>query len=505
MRDGGHVEARVFIWLAVTLVLVRVWTFAVVEAIIFNSDEALYGLMAKHISEFDSFPIFSYGEGCRLAVEAWITAPFFWLFGPTVLAMKIPLVLLNLVVALSLMHWLRSTLKLRPALAFVAALPFIMPTPVVAASLMANSGSATEPFLYIPLLWVLRGRPLAFGAVLMFGFLHREFTLYALPAMAVVLGLRKAWLTRAHVHWIGWVAAGSGLVWLSVDVLRRLEVNSSAIDQAEMLVNQACWVPAEWPARLGYVATTALPTMVGSIPTPFYDFSLRSPVITGGMAWLGWMLAGAVVAMLVRLAWTWRRASLVGNFGVFLFLVGCIAPAAYLLSCNLVVGATPVIRYILLVLLVPVGCFAAFIACERSRNLRFAMVAVFALWGAANLVDNVRVIRTAYVSPEAGPHRELADFLVRHDIRYARAGFWDSYIVDFLSGERVIVDSWGPIRIPEYTDKVNNAGDVVVDILRLPCDGQVTVAGAWCLKMPNQIAERVLGELAARDGRQQRD
>lgn len=45
--DSGRREARFFMTLAVLLVLVRAATFALVEGIVFDSDEVLYGLMAK--------------------------------------------------------------------------------------------------------------------------------------------------------------------------------------------------------------------------------------------------------------------------------------------------------------------------------------------------------------------------------------------------------------------------------------------------------------------------
>jgi hypothetical protein len=115
--------------------------------------------------------------------------------------------------------------------------------------------------------------------------------------------------------------------------------------------------------------------------------------------------------------------------------------------------------------------------------LRAAVILVFALWGTANLVDNVRVIREASVNPQPDPHRELTEFLLSHHIRYARASYWDSYIVDFLSRERVIVGSSGPVRIPEYERLVDEYSDSAVLIERMPCEGQMQVA-VWCIQRP---------------------
>src|SRR5204862_7789820 len=103
----------------------------------------------------------------------------------------------------------------------------------------------------------------------------------------------------------------------------------------------------------------------------------------------------------------------------------------------------------------PIGCFAAFMAREPSARLRTAVIVVFLLWGTANLVDNLRVIREAYVNPQPNPHGELTEFLLSHQFRYARANYWDAYVVDFLSRERVLVSSDGPARIPEFEHRVD--------------------------------------------------
>ncbi len=472
---------------AIGLILIRAVTFVIVEGIVFDSDEALYGLMAKHLSEFRAFPLFSYGEGYQMAVEAWLIAPFFWLLGPSVFAMKLPLVLLNVAVVLTVMRLVTNWLTLRPALALVVALPFIMPTPVVAASLMENSGSATGPLIYIPALWVLRARPLAFGALLMFGYLHREFTLYALPALLLVRGLSRPWLTADRVRRVAWTAGGAVVVWVVADVVHRVTAGASAAVQAEMVANHACVVPADWPARFGYALTSVVPVFTGGVTTPFYDFSIRSVVVTGGFTVLGWLVAATLAVMVVRLAWIWRAASRPASVGVFMAIVGCVAVLVYPLGCNLEVGAPPVLRYLHLLLFVPMGLLAAYLARERAGVLRVAALGVFVLWAGVNAVDNARVIWTAYAAPDANPHRELADFLEANDVRHARANFWDAYAVTFLTGERVIVDSRGPVRIPEYTEVVEQAGDDVVEIRRRACgeesDG-VEVAEIWCVEGP---------------------
>src|SRR6185295_15645949 len=107
--------------LAATLVLVRSIVPTVYEGFYFDSDQAIVGLMAKRASTFQEFPLFYSGLNYLLAVEAWIITPFFWIARPSVAVMRLPLIALNVLVAVWLIAAISRGLVLRPALAFVAA------------------------------------------------------------------------------------------------------------------------------------------------------------------------------------------------------------------------------------------------------------------------------------------------------------------------------------------------------------------------------------------------
>ncbi|MFY1637586.1 hypothetical protein ACN27F_30665 [Solwaraspora sp. WMMB335] len=55
-----------------------------------NSDEATMGLAAIHISKAESFPTFFYGQNYMGTLEAYLAAPIFALFGPSVISLRIP-------------------------------------------------------------------------------------------------------------------------------------------------------------------------------------------------------------------------------------------------------------------------------------------------------------------------------------------------------------------------------------------------------------------------------
>src|SRR3990167_3710321 len=69
----------------------------------FDPDEAISGLMAKHLSELRAFPVFFYGSNYILGVEAWLAAPLFALARPSVTALRLPLLAVNTAIALMLL------------------------------------------------------------------------------------------------------------------------------------------------------------------------------------------------------------------------------------------------------------------------------------------------------------------------------------------------------------------------------------------------------------------
>jgi hypothetical protein len=485
--DRGRHETWFFTALAILLVFVRAAVFIFHGYIDFDSDQAIVGLMAKHLSEFRTFPLFFYDQNYMLGVQAWIIAPFFWIARPSIAVLKTPLVLLYALAAVLLMRGISTNLRLRPAIGFVAALPFIVPTPPVAGSLLQTLGaSGVEPILYVLFLWMLRGWPLAFGALLAVGFLHREFTMYALPALVVIHAADRSLWSPTAPRWAMRMAGAFGLVWLIIDDAKmHLDGHSLAL-QAQMLGKDACFEAGEYLARIRYMFRVGLPVLSGGRTMVLSEYATRSSAVVGSPV-IAWIAGGAMVLILARIAWLLIRRRVGAGadigFGVYLALVGCCALAAYPLACSANTGIYPIIRYMNMGLLVPVGCFAVFMALETSARLRSAVVIAFVVWGSANLVDNVKEIRAASVQPLPDPHRELTDFLLSHQIRYARADYWDAYVVDFLSRERVIVGSNGPARIPEYERRVDENSHAAVNIERMPCQGQQQVA-AWCVQLP---------------------
>jgi len=198
---------------AVALVLARAAVFLLWEQASFDADQAIFGLMAKHIAEGRAFPMFLYGDRYLLAVEAWLAAPLFAVLGPSVAVLKLPLVLVNVATAVLLVWVLHRDGGLKPVTALICSLFYVWASPALAESLVDAAGGNPEPFLYVLLLWVLRDRPLVFGVVFGIGFIHREFTAYGVTAI-VGLALLDDWrVTTERLRAVALAGIGYMVVW----------------------------------------------------------------------------------------------------------------------------------------------------------------------------------------------------------------------------------------------------------------------------------------------------
>jgi len=70
-----------------------------------------------------------YGSPYMLGAEAWAAAPFFAIAGPSVAALKLPLLVANIAIAWLLFRILHKDAGLTPAAALVASLPFTIAAP----------------------------------------------------------------------------------------------------------------------------------------------------------------------------------------------------------------------------------------------------------------------------------------------------------------------------------------------------------------------------------------
>src|SRR3954464_5003533 len=118
--------------LLVAVTIVRSLVFVCWPAAQFDSDQAVTGLRAKHLSELRAFPVFWYGQTYMLAVEAWLRGPGGEFLAAAVTAPKTPLLAINIAIALLLFTSLLDDGGVTEGRAAFATLFFALAAPITA-------------------------------------------------------------------------------------------------------------------------------------------------------------------------------------------------------------------------------------------------------------------------------------------------------------------------------------------------------------------------------------
>ena len=369
----------------------------------FDADQAVVGLMAKHISEGRAFPVYFYGQSYLLALEAYLAAPVMWLLGPTEIALKLPALMVNVMAALLVVVLAHRDLGLRPWLAAICALPLILP-PIVPASRLVDAGGHSWPLFYALLLWILRRRPWLFGATMAVALAHRELTVLAAGALFVLDVLHGGWrATAVRTRWIVaavLVIAGRATIDAVSPFGAMFGPGSTAragdfeLSSQEAIGAQICLDPSRWPARVAELVTSHLPTMAGGHPRPLADATVNSGIGAGNPGLAIWVLTLVVVAGLA--GWhAARRAPAAPNAAEagapdaalpwFLGLTALSSIVVYgLVACSAI--ALDTLRYDLLALLLPVGVLMAGLRTPVVW-LRAGLVTATVLWTAVDADD----------------------------------------------------------------------------------------------------------------------
>lgn len=486
---------RWLVWLIIgAIVVARSAVLVFWEQAAFDSDQAIVGLMAKHLIEGRAFPLFYYGQNYMLGVEAWLAAPVFLVAGASVTALKLPLLAANLLVALLLLRVFEREVGLRPALAAVPSLFFVLPAPSTAAHLLTANGGSVEPLAWALLLWLTRTRPTLGGVLFAIAFLQREFALYALAALLAVEAWQGALFTRAGIHLrLAMLRMAAG-VWLFAQWLKTL---SSALgpgttaadlirprDNIAILVERVCLDVQTVPAGLGALVTDHWPALFGARPQPLMEGGIDS-ALSQGAPW-SWILLAAIAltaagGATVRLAADrkWRAEY---DACLYLVLVGACSCIGYILGrC----GQLDLMRYELLSLVGAAGLGAWFLRTARARAVALGWTAAVCAFAAIAAVSHARLLAEYVSRPPVGAKQIIVEQLEARGIKYATSDYWLAYALTFLTNERVIVASEDVVRIAEYQRVVTEHRAEAYGISRRTwCQGYRPIAQAGVYLCP---------------------
>jgi hypothetical protein len=480
-RVGGRRAFALCAAAGCALVLLRSAIYILYEQSFFDSDQAIVGLMAKHLIEGRAFPLFLYGQSYMIAMDSYVAVPFFLVGGPSVATLHASLAASNCLAVILMLVALTRWGGLSPAAALVATSFFAFAPPLTAASLVEASANI-GPFVYVVALWLLRERPLWFGAVLGVGFLHREFTIYAVPVLLLGDAMSGAlwrparvrtWLVAAVVA-LGTWQAGQALRPFSDPMgpgTRGVVLQDNGGSQVGNLTARVSLRPAEYPERARLMFGQHLPKLFGFR-------RVEHAIASQGRDGLMWVMAIGLGVVLLRAgARALRTRTSEPGAGWYLLGVGTTAACGYIATRP---GPDVIDRYILLALFMPVGVAAVALAREQSRFWRGLVVSLVALWMVSSAVDHVVQARRYVGGHEPDTIGEFADALVRRGITVAEAPYWRAYKITFLTRERVKVASTDFVRIEEYQREASQAGPALVRIHEQHCEGGEPLAG-WYL------------------------
>jgi 4-amino-4-deoxy-L-arabinose transferase-like glycosyltransferase len=440
----------------------------------FDSDEAIIGLMARHILVGER-PIFFYGQSYMGSLDAWLVAALFALLGPSVFLIRIVQVLLFLA-HVSLTFVLAEGWSGSRRVATLAALLMAIPPVLITLYTTVSLGG--------------------YGEVLVLG------------DLVLLLGWKLAEDRTAHLGW--WVGLGV-ITGVGFWILGLIAVY--AIPVAVLLL---------WRHRMrgwrGYMAGM-LGFFLGSGVWWFYNMSqswsgLRTlfdpvaersalaPVLPFGMRFLGLLLIGFPGLLGIRLPWlpggvpVYAIPVVVSVYGVLAWFAIQQARqrrwgGAYRLLWGVVLsllgllllsrfGSDPTGRY-LLPLYTPLCIFGAAGLDALGGRWRWASWAGMAVFVVMHLSGTVYAAAGAQgLTAQFDPRlhygnvydQELIAFLEEHGGARGYTNYWIAFKLAFLSDERVILDAALPYkaslqvvdpigRYPGYDNEVARAASVV--------------------------------------------
>lgn len=470
------------------MVVFRTLPYAWWGTLAFDADQAVLGLMAKHIAEFRALPVYQYAVSYVLILSAYVIAPFMWLLGPTPLALKLPLVLMNTAVGLWLIVLMMRT-GLRPGVAVLLALPVLMTSGVTNAGLMDALGMTVEPALFVVALWSLRRMPLAFGIVATVGFQVREFVAYAVAAIVLLDVCTGMFASRDG--WRDWsmsALAAVGTRGLIAAVARFASVRgpdtwtTASGDNLATLAGAFCFAPAQAVSNVMALGEWYLGLAWGATRTPLADAAVHTRVAQGlDGAWP--VLATVLLLAVLRVAWRWRavwahrQASSV-QLGAFLVLVGVQSVAVYAVSrCGPLAVLT--IRYALLGMFLPTGLALLTWSVEQRASIRHLLGASFVALAALNAWPHAQLWHEQLTRPSLTNRAQLGAALEARGIHYARSDYWTAYYVAFMTRERVVMGSDTLSRIDVYERLLARHEHEVVRITTDRCDGMPAIVPGY--------------------------
>ena len=446
-----------------------------------NSDEATTGLMAIRIAQGRDAPVFMDGQSYMGTLQAYAAALVFRLSGPSLLGLRLPMLLAYLLF-LVLLHVLARRLYGTAVALWSVALLALGSRELFGHQLVAQ-GAMPETLLAGAVLLLLghrlleaaddpaargqlqRRRLAGWGVTASLGLWSTVLTapFVATSGVLVALALRRTTAPAGGKRALAGGLAAGALPWLVHDLTHPWR-DSGVVGALTAYRDGGTGLDGTSPGLVAQVTntvTTSLAYVTGGSPLAHpssppawpwgYEGSWRPPTddpvttLWGVGLVLLWLAAAASCVRLLRRpgiagavpttpptpATAWARTAMLSSAGltVLAFAAGSTPGVAPANNARYLVGvlvATPAV-------LAPLWSLRA----ARPRLGAPLRVAVLALAATSLALGTVQALRDAGRGPAEGDRRAVLDVLRREGVAHVYSGYLDCNRLTFLSGERV--------------------------------------------------------------------
>ncbi len=493
-RQGDYLFLCIVLLLALAIRLDFLWA----NNFVIDSDEAIVGLMARHIVEGGEIPAFYYGQHYMGSLEALVTAGVFSVFGPSAIGLKCVPLAFSLVLVV-LVYLLTKEVAGKTAARIAALVAAIPPSALVIWSAMARGGFielvviGAAAFLAL-LKWVKGEWPFARGGLagifvtgLLLGlgwWVNNQIVYFMLPAgfavLAVLLETAKGrgiiFLGKKLVQW-----AMAGFVGFFVGGLPFWLYNfEHQFISFKMFTGSS--TGDAWDHLQG-VFSVALPILLGA--KRFWQVENIFPSSTA-LVWIVYLaMLGALIVIrrreLLRL-FTFRIDKDHPIEVFLLFLFACIAVFS-LSSFGWLVEAPRYLLPMYVGIFVLTGVMLEY-CWNKSRVLGLGLVALFLSLNLLSSYYHGRAIPgEPYIFKGERVSKDqtaLINWLKEHNVHWVRTNYWIGYRLAFETKEAVrflVYQAPWQTRIESYRKEASPLDQNSMPFVLVPAQAEIIRKG----------------------------
>jgi 4-amino-4-deoxy-L-arabinose transferase-like glycosyltransferase len=478
----------VFLGVVIALAALLRVDFMRASSFVIDADEAIVGLMAKHIVEGGQIPVFYYGQHYMGSLEAILAAAAFSLFGMSSWSLQLVPLLCSLLLII-VMYFLGREFGGRFVARSAALLTALPPVALVVWSVKARGGFieilliGALAMLFAVRWWKAEAAdvklPISLGFTLGIGFWTNTqiiyfmgpIALFSLLFLAGQLGAQRcSWRSAVRVV-VGGIAAfilGSAPAWI-YNIERGFPSKGmfGFASLAEAFEHTQGLFSASLPILLGAKHFWELePAYTGSTPVTYLTYGAL-------LVWLLWLRRADIVRLIKGRPNFLEPVELLVLFTVFSCSVFVVSTFGWLVQAP---------RYLLpLYVAVFILCgYCAMRAAQRSRLFGVAVVGVLVTLNLLSAYAGGRAVPGEPVvyngERVARDHSSVISTLERLGIRHLRTNYWIGYRLAFETGERITFSLFGApyqLRIPQYEAFIAPQERNLSPILTVPAEASV--------------------------------